>query len=170
MPHAVATLAPLYDVLTRHNKLPKTAPLHWSEHENAAFNKSQQDLASAALLACPALDADVYLATDASDSAVGAVLQQRMPDGSTQPLGFFSRRLNEGQSKWSVFGRELLAVFLAVRHFRHYLEGTEFPILTDHQALISAASNGKVRDIPRETRHLQFLSEFRPKWQHVPGS
>ena len=89
--------------------------LKWSEHETAAFKKSKQDLASAALLAYLALDADVYLVTDGSDSAVGMVLQQKMQDGSTQPLGFFSRLLNEGQSKWSVFGRELLAVFLAVK-------------------------------------------------------
>ena len=30
VPHAAATLAPLYGVLTRHNKLPKITPLKWS--------------------------------------------------------------------------------------------------------------------------------------------
>ena len=76
--------------------------LKFSEYENAAFIKSNQDLASAALWAYPVLDTVMYFATDASDSTVCVVLQQQMPDGSTQPLGFFTGRLNESQSKWSL--------------------------------------------------------------------
>ena len=170
VPNAARTLSPLYDMLVVHNKLPKNAPLQWDQKHHDAFNKSKQDMVNAALLAYPKPGAPVYLAADASDTAVGAVLQQQLPDGSMQPLGFFSRRLEETQTKWSIFGRELLAVFLGVKHFKHYLEGTPFTIMTDHQALINAAANGKVRDIARETRHLQFLSELRPHWQHLPGA
>ena len=145
-------------------QLPITTTNNVSANPHSYIN-----ITSAALLPYPAHGADVYLAADASDTAIGAVLQQRLPDGSMQPLGFFSRLLNETQTKWCVIGRELLAVFLGVHHFKHYLEGTPFTILTDHQALISAAANSKIRDIPRETRQLQFLSELRPQWQHLPG-
>ena len=45
--------------------------------------------------------------TDASDIEVGAVLQQRV-NKVWQPLGFFSKRLQPGETWYNTFGRELL--------------------------------------------------------------
>ena len=67
------------------------------------------------------------LAVDASDAAIGAILQQFVGD-SWQPLAFFSRELQAAESRYSTFGRELLAIYSAVRHFRYALEGHEFAI------------------------------------------
>jgi len=61
-------------------------------------------------------------------------------EGSWQPLAFFSRQLRKPECKYSVFDRELLALFLAVRHFRYYLEGRPFVIFTDHKPLTFAFS------------------------------
>lgn len=36
---------------------------------------------------------------------------------------FFSRNSQPPQSRYSTFGRELLAIYLATKHFRHILEG-----------------------------------------------
>ncbi len=46
--------------------------------------------------------------TDASNSAVGAVLQQRVAAG-WQTLAFFSKKLVSAQLNYSAFDRELLA-------------------------------------------------------------
>ena len=127
-------------------------------------------LANAAYLAYPVPGAAVSIAADASDIAVAAVLQQQLPDGTIQPLAFFSRSLDPTQMRWSIFGRELLAVYLGIKHFVHYLEGTNFMIYTDHSALISTAATGMLRDIPREVRHLQYIASFRPGWKHLPGA
>ena len=54
---------------------------------------------------------------DASDVAVGAALHQRVDD-TWQPLGFFSKRLELAETRYSTFGRELLAVYISIRHFR----------------------------------------------------
>lgn len=70
--------------------------------------------------------------TDASDAAVGAVLQQ-LVDNAWQPLAFFSRKLSPLKSRYSTFGRELLAMYMVVHHFWHFLEGREFHIQTDHK-------------------------------------
>ena len=58
----------------------------------------------------------VRLVTDASDVAVGGALEQ-VVDGHPHPIAFFSKKLRPPERKYSVFDRELLAVYLAVRHF-----------------------------------------------------
>ena len=65
---------PLYDLLAEHNKLPKNVLINWTLEQEQAFNKSKNDLAQAALLAYPAPKAEIFLAADASDTAVAAVL------------------------------------------------------------------------------------------------
>ena len=84
--------------------------------------------------------AKLVLAEDASQAAVGAALQQ-MINGETRPLAFFSKRLQPAQTRYSTFGRELLAAYLAVKHFRHALEGRQFTLLTDHKPPTYALEN-----------------------------
>ncbi len=62
------------------------------------------------------------LATDASDTHIGGVLQQQN-GGSWQLLAFYSKQLSGVDTRYSTFDRELLAAFSAVRHFRFLLEG-----------------------------------------------
>lgn len=113
-------------------------------------------------------DAPTSIMTDASANAVGAVLQQGI-DGQWRPLAFFSKKLKPAQTRYSVFGRELLAAYLAVRHFRHFVEGRSFTIWTDHKPLTNAISNAGSHHTPREIRHLAFLSEFTTDIRHVKG-
>uniref|UniRef100_A0AAV2LK87 Integrase catalytic domain-containing protein n=1 Tax=Knipowitschia caucasica TaxID=637954 RepID=A0AAV2LK87_KNICA len=56
-------------------------------------------------------------------------------EGTWQPLAFFSRQLVPRERKYSTFDRELLAVWLAIRHFRFVLEGREFTVFVDHKPL-----------------------------------
>jgi RNase H-like domain found in reverse transcriptase len=44
-----------------------------------------------------------------------------------------SKKLDTAQMKYSAFDRELLAAYLAVRHFRFLLEGRDFTLFTDHK-------------------------------------
>ena len=52
--------------------------------------------------------------TDASDHAVGAVLQQQV-EGAWKPISYFSRKLTPSEQRYSTFDRELLAVYLAIK-------------------------------------------------------
>ncbi len=72
--------------------------LQWSPHLDATFNKSKQVLAGVVPVAHPAPDAAISVATDASETHIGGVLQQQVR-GSWQPLGFFSRKLNVAETK-----------------------------------------------------------------------
>jgi hypothetical protein len=107
--------------------------------------------------------------TDASDSHVGAVLQQRSR-GSWRPLAFFSHKLSPTESRYSTFDTELLAAYLAVRHFRFSLEGRQFTLFTDHKPLVTAISKSGTPSSLRQQRHLSFLSEFTTSFVHLPDS
>ncbi|MEL7341755.1 MAG: RNase H-like domain-containing protein, partial [Bacteroidota bacterium] len=100
--------------------------------------------------------------------AVGGVLQQQLY-GNWHPIAFFSKRLQPAEVKYSTFGRELLAIYLSIRHFRHYLEGREFYVLTDHKPLTHALSSSPDRYSPRETRHLDCISQFTADIRHIHG-
>ncbi|PIK40291.1 hypothetical protein BSL78_22869 [Apostichopus japonicus] len=107
--------------------------------------------------------------TDASDVAVGGVLNQCV-NGQWKPLSFFSKKLKPAETRYSTFGRELLAIYLVIKHFRHWLEGRRFFILTDHKPLVFSSSTSPDRYSPREIRHLDFISQFTSDIRHIKGS
>ena len=90
-----------------------------------AFTTVKTVLANATLLAHPQPTAILALATDASYSYLGAVLQQ-FHNNSWQPLPFFSAKLSPPQQKYSTFDRELQAIYSTILHFRSSLEGPLF--------------------------------------------
>nr|VZI09766.1 unnamed protein product [Spirometra erinaceieuropaei] len=117
LPHGATILQPLNSLLTDSKKT-----LVMTGEAVKSFNDVRAAIASATLLAHPRADAQLTLMTDASSTAVGASLQQTV-SGVLQPLAFFSKKLSPAETRYSVFGRELLAVYLSIRHFRHFLEG-----------------------------------------------
>ena len=114
-------------------------------------------------------DASLCLLVDASDVGVGGVLQQ-LVDNTKQPLSFFSRRLKLAETKYSTFGRELLAAYSAIRHFRYMLEGAVFTIYTDHKPLAHAFHAKHGRHSPREARHLDYITQFTTDIRHIKGA
>ena len=91
-------------------------------------------------------------------------------DGSDwKPVAFFSRKLRPAEQNYSAFDRELLAAYLAIRHFRYFLEGRPFTLFTDHKPLTFAIS--KISDpwSPRQQRHLAYVSEFTTDVRHNEG-
>ena len=96
-----------------------THPLQWTHDTTTAFTAVKQALAIATLLFHPTPNAPI---TDASACAVGAALQQHVND-QWCPIAYFSRQLQPPEKKYNTFDRELLAVYLAIKHFRHFVEG-----------------------------------------------
>ena len=170
IPQAAALLAPLHSLAAPEHDPPRRATVTWTAEAEAAFTQAKTALATVALLAHPVKDADLSLSTDASNSAAGGVLHQRVGD-SWQPLGFFSRKFTPAQRRYSTFGRELLAMYLAVRHFMPFLEGRDFEILTDHKPLIFAlGANSTANHSLREQRHMDLILQHTSRISHVPGS
>ena len=166
IPHCAELVIPLNDLLM--GKAARNAPITWSDRAEAAFLAVKSALANSVLLVHPHKDAPIGLTTDASDVAAGAVLQQCV-NGQWEPLGFFSRKFKPAETRYSAFGRELLAVYLAIKHFRYFLEGRNFTVYTDHRPLTHAMGTSLDRHNPRESRHLDFISAFTSDIRHVPG-
>jgi len=99
------------------------------------------------------------MVTDALTTAMGAVFQQRVQD-AWQPLAFFYRNLIGFATKNSTYDRELLAIYEAVRYFRHKLEARHFTIMTDHKPLTFAFLQKRDKCSPRQFNHLVFISQF----------
>ena len=57
--------------------------------------------------------------TDASDVAV---LQQCI-HAQWHPIAFFSKKLKRAETRYCTFDHELLAIYLAIKHFCHFIEG-----------------------------------------------
>ena len=167
LPHAADLLYPLTQLLGNSNS--GTKEVTWTETAQAAFNAVKDALANTTLLNHPQPNAQLAIMTDASDVAVRAVLQQRAA-GQWQPISFFSRKLKPAEVRYSAFDRELLAIYLSLRHFRHMVEGRrEFSVYTDHKPLTRALTSRSTQHTPRQIRHLDFVSQFTSDIRHVKG-
>ncbi|RUS73921.1 hypothetical protein EGW08_018311 [Elysia chlorotica] len=156
IPHAATLLRPL------HNALKKAKPkqIQWTEGMNRAFQSSKTALASATMVSHPMTEAEISMSSDASDKAVGAVLEQP---------AFFSKQLRPSETKYSTFDRELLGLYLTIRHFRFYLEGRHFTSYTDHKPLVGAMSKLSDPWSARQQRQLSYISEFSTDIRHIAG-
>jgi cleavage and polyadenylation specificity factor subunit 1 len=86
-----------------------------------------------------------------------------------QPLAFFSKKLSPAQQKYSAYDRELLAIYEAVKHFRHMLNAQHFTILTDHKPLTFAFHEKRDKCLPRQFNQLDFISQFTTDFRHISG-
>ena len=127
-------------------------------------------LVAATLLAHPNQAAVLSLAADKSATHVGACLQQKLPGTAVwQPLGFYSKKLDKGQVKCSVFDQELLACYLSIWHFCHMLEGRQFVVYTDHKLLTHALAQTTGAWTARQRHQLSYVAEFTSNIHHIKG-
>jgi len=143
-------------------------PLQWTDKATKALANVKQALAQATLLFHLKPDAPTCIMTDASNVAIGAALQQFM-DGQWCPLSFFSTKLRPPEILYSTFDRELLAIYLSIKHFRHFVEGRNFHVITDHKPLTFAMTSQTNHHTPRQIHHLDYISQFTTDIQHIRG-
>ena len=154
IPHAAKHLYHLSEALKG-----KPKRLDWTEGCQQSFEAIKEALASATMLKHPDSNAALAITADASDEAIGAVLEQRGQSG-WEPLAFYSAKLQPSQRKWPPFDRELLAAFRAIRHFRHMVEGRPFTLFTDHKSLVPALSKKSEAHTARQTYQLSAIAEY----------
>ena len=111
---------------------------HWTEEQDSAFQALKDAFRQASFLATPTRTKPFRLSTDASLTAIGAVLEQVDDDGITRPCAFYSRTLLAAERNYDIYDRELLAVVSALRHWRAYLLGATntTELYTDHKNLL----------------------------------
>ena len=166
MKNAALVLKPLTDALRGASG---QKAVQWTAQMEGAFKEAKEMLVKTTCLAHPSKNAQLVLSTDASATHVGAALQQQLPGGALRPLGYFSKKLEPAEQRYAAFDRELLAVYLAIRHFRWALEGRRFYVLTDHKPLTFALHRMGDAWSARVQRQLSYVAEYTSDLRHVVG-
>ena len=129
----------------------------WTESCQDAFDCLKSKLTSAPVLAFPDYNRQFILHCDASNVAIGGVLNQVFESGE-RPVGYFSRKLRGTEVNYSITEREALAIFESVKFFTPYLYLNKFTIVTDHAALKFIFKNKNT--VPRISRWAMYLADF----------
>lgn len=106
----------------------------WGPTQQEAFENLKERLTSKPILQYPKWDEPFILTTDASNQAVGAILSQGVIPQDL-PIAYASRKFNKAEVNYSTTEKELAAIIFGVKHFRPYLYGKKFTIVTDHRPL-----------------------------------
>ena len=170
IPRVAEIMDPIYGLLDGDKKKKSKKPVVWNDSARKAFSEIKQALINATELSHPKLGALMHLFTDSSEIAAGASLHQEI-DGHMAPLGFFSRKFNSSQKKYSAFSRELMAAKWAIKHFEYYLKFQEFVLHVDNIGIVTAAKKKDITHLsPVDYRSLYFILENTMDIRHVKGS
>ena len=94
----------------------------WNDESDRAFEGMKQALLSAVGLHLVDPHRGFVLRTDASDYAVGAVLEQVLDNGRHVPVAFWSLVLAEGQRRtWTPREEEAYAIVMVIRKWAGYI-------------------------------------------------
>ena len=118
-----AKAKPLFDMLSE-------ATFKWTTETEKAYHYLLQAIVDGEVLRSYQIGMPCHLFVDASECALGAVLEQ-----ANQPILCISRSLSKSEQNYSQTQREALAIIWAVRRLHKFLFGNHFHIYTDHQAL-----------------------------------
>ena len=102
----------------------------WSQAADKQYDKVINALIHGKVLTSYKLGAQTSLVVDASEHALGAVLEQ-----NGKPVTCISRKLSASELHYSQTQKEALAVHWAVQRLHKFLFGIHFQIITDHRAL-----------------------------------
>jgi hypothetical protein len=142
--------------------------LQWDEDTRAAHQGLIEGLTTEGLcLRREDPDRPFVLHTDWSTKGLGAVLSQVDEQGREGIVACISRSLNVHEARYTAWKGELLAVVWAVKHFKAYLAGRDFTVVTDHRPLLWLMTT---KDLTGQLeRWVLSLQEFSFSVQHKEG-
>ena len=141
IPHLAEISEPLRPLLKKEN-VTASNKLKWEEKHTKTFENIKTQIAKIVENKHFDVDKETRVKCDASKLGLGATLEQKT-DNIWHTIAFASRFLNTVEQRYSTNELELLAVVWSLEHFKHYLQGSEFTLQTDHQALLTALKENR---------------------------
>ncbi|KAI4883695.1 hypothetical protein NFI96_009130 [Prochilodus magdalenae] len=139
----------------------------WNVDCSEAFHRIISCLTHAPVLAFADPNKPYILHVDASMSGLGAVLNQKYPEG-LKPVAFASRKLSLSEQHYPVHQLEFLALkWAVVDKFHDYLYGARFTVRTDNNPLTYVLTTAKLNATGH--RWLAALSTYDFDIQYRPG-
>src|SRR6266481_7546035 len=147
----------------------KNVPWDWSDKCWTAFNTLKKAFTTAPVLTHWILDALIMIETDTSDYALAAMMSIWMADGDFHPVAYLSKTFDTAEWNYDVHDKELTAINMAFKHWRHYLEGSGTPIdvVMDHRNLQYFLTMKVLTR--RQAQVSEFLSQFNLVIRFRPG-
>lgn len=120
-----------------YNLIKKNVVWKWNKQLEDNYNCLKKALINEpVMLFIPDMNKEFTLDTDASDYAIGAILQQKATDGELKVVAYGSKIFTEQEQKWPIREKEAYAILWSVIHFQEYLRFCPFfRVRTDHQSL-----------------------------------
>ena len=146
-------------------------PVAWDPESVKAFEALRSALGEGQQVFQLDPDQPFVLKTDASDFAIGAVLEQER-NGKGAPVAFHSRKLTGSQINWTAREKETYAIVVALRKWAGWIGFQPVVVLTDHRSLENWVTEQV--DTPsgprgRRARWHETLSQFNLQVEYIPG-
>jgi hypothetical protein len=128
---------PLHDLLKgmKNGRKPGRISTDWQEPQEQAYHRLIDAFTTAPVLRHYEPSRSIRLETDASEHALAGILSQSFEDG-WHPIAYFSRKFSGAELLYPVYDKELMAIVMSFRHWRHYLEGAQdVEVFSDHENL-----------------------------------
>lgn len=81
----------------------------------------------------------------------------------------FFKNLSSAQQNYSVYERELLAIYEAIKDLKHMVGVRSCTVYTDHKSLCFLFAQKSDKCALRQLRHPDFIAQFSIDIQHVIG-
>ena len=134
LPKLAEVSAPLRLLLSQNNDFV------WTSNCENAFQQLKSLVKNIVELRHFDIHPETRIICDASHDGLGAVFEQ-YSDSGWHLISFASRYFNPAEKKYFKNELELLAVVWATEHFRNYIYGRYFTVISDHKALLTLVNS-----------------------------
>ncbi|GJP53601.1 hypothetical protein CLOM_g12755 [Closterium sp. NIES-68] len=138
----------------------------WGPEEEQARRDLLEAIKVGTVLQLPKKDAPFTIYTDWSSMGMVAVLCQEL-GGEERVVAYASQSCTATEANYSSYEGEGLAAVWGVTHFRAYLQGCKFTLVTDHQPLLWLMTNQTLTG--RNARWAMRLQEYDFVIKHRAG-
>ncbi|KAI5954743.1 hypothetical protein KGF57_003766 [Candida theae] len=134
-----------------------------------AFEKVKSLLCNANFLLTPRSGACYVITTDASDFAIGVIIEILGKNGKIEgTVTHYSRSLNTHERHYSIREKELFALIRVLDRYKHWLLGHKIIVRTDHQSLSFLLNSHNPPNF-KLARWLERLCQFDISIEYIKG-
>ena len=150
--------------------LKKNTKFLWTDEHEKQFSLIKEQIAKTTENKHFNPELETRIKCDASRKGLGCALEHRTPNG-WHTVAFASRFSNSVEDRYSINELELLGVVWSVEHFKYYLYGKPFTVITDHRALLSIMRENRSNKSynSRLTHWVDRLLPFDFSIDHLPA-
>ncbi len=149
----------------------KNVVFQWEQKHQDSFDTLKKALTSAPVMDYFDKSKESIVTVDASPVGISAILEQRSPDTGTQSIiAYASRGLTDVEKRYSQTEKEGLSIVWAVEHFRLFLFGSHFTLVTDHKPLEIIYGSPRSKPSARIERWVLRLQPYNFSVQYKPGA